>query len=180
MESLILSQVKLDFIINNVTLISRCCGKNWLFWFCERSACVSGKTKCTICVWTFSVYICSLLFYYVVFLGWPVTTLYPIFSFAYSIHIVCVSEEISFLSTYLFFIDHQMDFLSVEYSLCWHEYISLLFDYYYVLIIPEYNANLCHFLVHVLHNYDATNVVKKYPQCIAIGLYCWSAISLRL
>jgi len=21
-------------------------GKNWLFWFCEGSACVSGKTKC--------------------------------------------------------------------------------------------------------------------------------------
>jgi hypothetical protein len=24
-------------------------GKKWLFWFCEGSACVSGKTKCAIC-----------------------------------------------------------------------------------------------------------------------------------
>jgi hypothetical protein len=27
----------------------RCVGKKWLFWFCEGSACVSGKTKCAIC-----------------------------------------------------------------------------------------------------------------------------------
>ena len=26
-----------------------CGGKKWLFWFCEGSACVSGKTKCAIC-----------------------------------------------------------------------------------------------------------------------------------
>ena len=26
-----------------------CVGKKWLFWFCEGSACVSGKTKCAIC-----------------------------------------------------------------------------------------------------------------------------------
>ncbi len=24
-------------------------GKKWLFWFCEGSACVSGKTKYAIC-----------------------------------------------------------------------------------------------------------------------------------
>jgi len=36
MESKNLSQVKLDFIINNVVLTSRCVGKKWLFWFFER------------------------------------------------------------------------------------------------------------------------------------------------
>ena len=60
MESKILSQVKLDFIINNVTLISRCAGKKWLFWFCEGSACVSGKTKCAICVLAY--FVCSFAF----------------------------------------------------------------------------------------------------------------------
>ena len=28
--------------------------KKWLFWFCEGSACVSGKTKCAICAVAFS------------------------------------------------------------------------------------------------------------------------------
>jgi hypothetical protein len=60
MESRILTQVKLDFIINNVTLISRCAGKKWLFWFCEGSACVSGKTKCAICVLAY--FVCSFAF----------------------------------------------------------------------------------------------------------------------
>jgi len=26
-------------------------GKKWLFWFCEGSACVSGKTKCANAGW---------------------------------------------------------------------------------------------------------------------------------
>jgi hypothetical protein len=36
MESKNLFQVKLDFIINNVVLTSRCFGKKWFFWFFER------------------------------------------------------------------------------------------------------------------------------------------------
>ena len=30
-------------------MLLKCFGKKWLFWFCEGSACVSGKTKCAIC-----------------------------------------------------------------------------------------------------------------------------------
>jgi hypothetical protein len=43
-----LSQVKLDFIINNVVLTSRCFGKNGSFGFLSVGWCV-GKTKCAIC-----------------------------------------------------------------------------------------------------------------------------------
>jgi hypothetical protein len=35
--------------LNYCRSVCRCVGKKWLFWFCEESACVSGKTKCAIC-----------------------------------------------------------------------------------------------------------------------------------
>ena len=38
-----------QFVPVKFVAVVRCVGKKWLFWFCEGSACVSGKTKCAIC-----------------------------------------------------------------------------------------------------------------------------------
>jgi hypothetical protein len=36
----------------------------WLFWFCEGSACVSGKTKCAICASGFFIFLSARYFYH--------------------------------------------------------------------------------------------------------------------
>jgi hypothetical protein len=58
-----------QFVNVKFVIVVRCVGKKWLFWFCEGFACVLGKTKCAICAVASSVFICSLLFTVVVFLG---------------------------------------------------------------------------------------------------------------
>ena len=42
-----------QFVNVEFVAVVRCVGKKWLFWFCEGSACVSGKTKCAICAWAY-------------------------------------------------------------------------------------------------------------------------------
>ena len=42
-----------QFISVKFVVVNWCVGKKWLFWFCEGSACVWGKTKCAICTVAF-------------------------------------------------------------------------------------------------------------------------------
>jgi hypothetical protein len=42
-----------QFVPVKLFVVNRCVGKKWLFWFCEGSAFVSGKTKCAICAVAF-------------------------------------------------------------------------------------------------------------------------------
>ena len=37
------------FNLVNIGKYRQALAKKWLFWFCEGSACVSGKTKCATC-----------------------------------------------------------------------------------------------------------------------------------
>jgi hypothetical protein len=42
-----------QFVNVKFVAVVRCVGKKWLFWFCEGSAFMSGKTKCAICAVAF-------------------------------------------------------------------------------------------------------------------------------
>jgi hypothetical protein len=61
MESVFLSQVKLDFIVNNVALISLCVGKKWLFWFLSVGSCIAENQMCHLrvgCLFTLTHNVC--------------------------------------------------------------------------------------------------------------------------